>query len=80
MYWRQGLARSAVTAMLRELASNYQVSTAIAVLKKNNFRSHALLLNLGFDLADDDVISLANPEADEVVMSKFLPSSLQSTS
>jgi RimJ/RimL family protein N-acetyltransferase len=80
MYWRQGLARSAVTAMLRELASNYQVSKAIAVLKKNNFRSQALLLNLGFDLADEEVISLANPEPDEVVMSKLLPSSRQSTS
>jgi RimJ/RimL family protein N-acetyltransferase len=75
MYWRRGLARSAVTAMLRELTSNYQVSKAIAVLKKKNFRSHALLLNLGFNSAADDVISLANPEADEVVMSKLLPSS-----
>jgi hypothetical protein len=61
--------------MLHELASNYQVSTAIAVLKKYNFRSHALLLNLGFDLADDEVISLANPEPDEIVMSKLLLSS-----
>jgi RimJ/RimL family protein N-acetyltransferase len=79
-YWRKGLGRSAVTAMLRELASNYQVSTAVAVLKKNNFRSHALLLNLGFDSAAEEVISLVNPETDEVVMSKLLPSSRQSTS
>jgi hypothetical protein len=61
--------------MLRELASNYQVSTVIAVLKKKNFRSHALLLNLGFGSAAEKEISLVNPEADEVVMSKLIPSS-----
>jgi RimJ/RimL family protein N-acetyltransferase len=71
-HWRKGLGRSAVTAMLRELASNYQVTTALAVLKTNNFRSYALLLNLGFDLAVGNLISLVNPEADEVVMSKLL--------
>jgi RimJ/RimL family protein N-acetyltransferase len=74
-YWRKGLGRSAVTAMLHELASNYQVSTAIAVLKSNNFRSHTLLLNLGFDSAADELISLVNPEPDEIVMSKLLLSS-----
>jgi RimJ/RimL family protein N-acetyltransferase len=71
-YWRKGLGRSAVAAMLGELAANYQVSTAVAVLKKENFRSHALLLNLGFGSAAKKVISLVNPEADEVVMSKSL--------
>jgi ribosomal-protein-alanine N-acetyltransferase len=71
-HWRKGLGRSAVGALLRELASNYQVSTAVAVLKKENFRSHALLLNLGFGLAAKSVISLVNPEADEIVMSKML--------
>jgi RimJ/RimL family protein N-acetyltransferase len=79
-YWRQGLGRSAITAMLRELASNYQVRTAVAVLKAKNFRSHALLLNLGFDSASEEVISLVNPEADEVVMSLSLPSSQGPTS
>jgi RimJ/RimL family protein N-acetyltransferase len=78
-YWRKGLGRSAVTAMLHELASNYQVSTAIAVLKKSNFRSQALLLNLGFDLAAGAVIALINPEPDEVVMSKLLLSSGEPT-
>jgi hypothetical protein len=58
--------------MLRELAANYQVSTAVAVLNKENFRSHALLLNLGFGSGAKEVISLAKPEADEVVMSKLL--------
>jgi RimJ/RimL family protein N-acetyltransferase len=71
-YWRKGLGRSAVTAMLRELASNFQVSTVVAVLKAKNFRSYALLMNLGFDSAEAEVISLVNPEADEVVLSKSL--------
>ena len=71
-YWRKGLGRSAVTAMLRELASNFQVSTVVAVLKAKNFRSHALLMNLGFDSAEAEVISLVDPEADEVVLSKSL--------
>jgi RimJ/RimL family protein N-acetyltransferase len=78
-YLRQGLGRSAVSAMLRELASNYQVSTAIAVLKKKNFRSHALPPNLGFGWAAEKVISWVNLEADEVVMSKLLPSSRSPT-
>lgn len=71
-YWRQGVGRSSVSAMLRELASTYQVDTAVAVLKKKNFRSHALLLNLGFGSAAEKVISSVNPEADEVVVSKLL--------
>jgi hypothetical protein len=58
--------------MLRELASNYQVSAAIAVLKKENFRSQALLINLGIGSAAKKVISLVNPEADDDVMSKLL--------
>jgi RimJ/RimL family protein N-acetyltransferase len=74
-YWRKGLGRSAVTAVLRELASNYQVSTAVAVLKAKNYRSHALLISLGFDSAEEEIISLVNPEADEVVLSKSLLSS-----
>jgi hypothetical protein len=32
-------------------------------------------MNLGFDPATAEVISLVNPEADEVVMSKSLPGS-----
>jgi RimJ/RimL family protein N-acetyltransferase len=74
-HWRKGIGRSAVTAMLRELASTYQVAAVVAVLKTRNFRSHALLMNLGFDPATAEVISLVNPEADEVVMSKSLPGS-----
>jgi RimJ/RimL family protein N-acetyltransferase len=71
-HWRKGLGRNAVGAMLGELASNYKVSAAIAILKKENFRSHALLINLGFGSAAKKVISLVNPEADEDVMSKLL--------
>ncbi len=71
-YWRQGLGRSAVTAVLRELASSYRVDKVLAVLKAQNFRSHALLCNLGFAPAPGEVIALVNPEADEVVMLKLL--------
>jgi RimJ/RimL family protein N-acetyltransferase len=71
-YWRKGLGRSAVTAVLQELGSSYQVGKVVAVLKTRNFRSHALLLNLGFSHASEEVISLVKPEADEVLMLKFL--------
>ncbi len=74
-YWRKGFGSSAVTGMLRELASNYQVGTVVAVLKAKNFRSHALLTNLGFHSAEEEVISLVNPEVDEVVLTKPLLSS-----
>lgn len=71
-YWRKGLGRCAVTAMLSELALTYQVSNVVAVLKAKNFRSHALLMNLGFHSAGTEVISWVSPEADEVVLTKLL--------
>ena len=58
--------------MLDELVSSYRVDTALAVLKAKNYRSHGLLLNLGFTQAGEDLIGLANPEPDEIVMVKPL--------
>lgn len=71
-YWRRGLGRSAVTAMLHELAAHYCVRTAVAVLKAKNFRSQGLLLNLGFAAATEEMTAVVNPEPDEIVMVKSL--------
>ena len=71
-HWRKGLGREAVSAMLDELASSYRVEIALAVLKAKNYRSHGLLLNLGFTQAFGNLIGLANPEPDEIVMVKRL--------
>jgi ribosomal-protein-alanine N-acetyltransferase len=70
--WRKGFGREAVSTMLSELASSYRVDTAVAVLKAMNYRSHGLLLNLGFTQASEELVGLANPESDEVVMVKTL--------
>ena len=50
-YWRQGIGRTAVAAMLAELRSEYGVQTFAAVLKAGNFRSLGLLRSLGFSPA-----------------------------
>ena len=50
-YWRRGLARVAVDAMMAELVEHYRVRTFSAVLKRDNFRSVKLLVRLGFTLA-----------------------------
>ena len=71
-HWRKGLGREAVSAVLDELASSYRVDTAVAVLKAKNYRSHGLLVNLGFTQASRDMVGIANPEPDEIVMVKPL--------
>ncbi len=47
-FWRRGIGGSAVAAVIEELTLNYGVSLFAAVLKSANYRSHALLLSLGF--------------------------------
>ena len=47
-YWGRGYARKAVAAMLSELAYQYDVRVATAVLKTRNERSRRLLDRLGF--------------------------------
>lgn len=71
-FWRQGVGRSSVNAVLEELSAGYSVRSAVAVLKARNFRSLALLRNLGF--APDPAPGLAsiNCQADERVMYKPL--------
>ena len=71
-YWRKGLGREAVSAMLDELVSSYRVDTALAVLKAKNYRSNGLLLNFGFTQAGEDMVGLAKPEPGEIVMVKPL--------
>ncbi len=47
-FWRQGIGRAAVSAVLVELAATYAVDTVVATLKSRNYRSAALLRSLGF--------------------------------
>jgi RimJ/RimL family protein N-acetyltransferase len=70
-FWRQGIASSAVTAVLSELGAAYGVHTYIAVLKAQNFRSQALLDSLGFRLAGAHEQVRYRDEPDEIVMVKL---------
>ncbi len=67
-FWRQGIGRAAVTAMAHELVDRYGVHTLVAVLKAANFRSHGLLVRLGFRPASAEQAIQWNAEPDERVM------------
>ena len=67
-YWRQGIGRSAVAAMLGELRSEYGVHTFAAVLKARNFRSLGLLRVLGFSPASAQQAAEFGAAPDELVM------------
>jgi [ribosomal protein S5]-alanine N-acetyltransferase len=69
-FWRRGIGRAAVGAMLAELAVGYGVGDVAAVLKAANFRSAALLRSLGFGAASPAEAAGHEPEADEIVMVK----------
>lgn len=81
-HWGQGLGSEAVQAMLDELAGSGPVQLvqqvrplrqALAIFKRANHRSLALLLRLGFaDAASDDPARSAL-EPDEQLMSRSLP-------
>ena len=81
-HWGQGLGSEAVQAMLDELAGSGSVRRvqpvrpvhhALAIFKRANHRSLALLLRLGFaDAAADDPARSAL-EPDERLMSRSLP-------
>jgi RimJ/RimL family protein N-acetyltransferase len=71
-FWRQGIGSNAVSAMMTELCSTYAVHTYVAVLKRANFRSMALLTGLGFHLVEKNEADQFNPESDECVMIKIL--------
>jgi RimJ/RimL family protein N-acetyltransferase len=72
-YWRQGFGAEAVRALLDELASDWQVARAQAVLKRTNLRSLALLQRLGFTPGEThEAVALA-VDADELLMVLPLP-------
>ncbi|MFT3665019.1 GNAT family N-acetyltransferase [Piscinibacter sp.] len=69
-YWRQGIGRCAVSAMLGELQSSYGVHLFAAVLKAANHRSLGLLRSLGFQPATSEQAAEFGAESDESVMVK----------
>lgn len=69
-YWRRGIGSAAVNAVLEELATAYSVHTFVAVLKTANYRSMAMLLHLGFDIATPSQARGYKAEDDEVVFLK----------
>ena len=66
-FWRQGIGRTAVGAVLCELRDYYGVRTVLAVLKARNFRSAALLDHLGFTTVRPADLAPVAIDADEVV-------------
>jgi RimJ/RimL family protein N-acetyltransferase len=79
-FWRQGIASSAVSAMLDELGAEYGVQVFVAVLKAPNFRSLGLLHKLGFVKAGARQVSEHGAEPDETVMVKDLTAASASAS
>jgi [ribosomal protein S5]-alanine N-acetyltransferase len=71
-FWRRGLGRGAVSAMMAELGGHYEVNTFVAVLKCANYRSKALLENLGFTEGTSAQRAVYCDEPDECVMLKKL--------
>ena len=69
-FWRRGIGRDAVTAMMVELRSHYGVRTFVAVLKAANVRSLGLLGALGFERASAERAAEFDAEPDEVAMVK----------
>ena len=67
-WWGRGLAREAVSAMMRELVEAHEVTSFTAVAKRANFRSTRLLDRLGFRPGSDELREQLQVEADEVVM------------
>ena len=69
-YWRRGIGSSAVSAMLNELQTTYRARRFVAVLKRANYRSMALLRHLGFEPATAQQAVEFGAEPDEAVMVK----------
>ena len=69
-HWRKGIGRCSVSAMLEELQSSYAVHLFVAVLKGANYRSLALLRNLGFCEGSEPQRAEFGAEPDELVMIK----------
>lgn len=69
-FWRQGIGSAAVTAVLQELVSTYEVHACLAVFKARNFRSVSLLRHLGFASEPPEGLAPVPVEPDEQVMYK----------
>ena len=69
-FWHQGIGRCAVSAMLDELQFHHGVRLFVAVFKRANFRSQALLRSLGFQPASSSQAVEFQAEPDECVMVK----------
>lgn len=71
-YWGRGLASQAVRAMIAELASQYDVRSFSAELKRGNLRSLRLLERLGFTMATPEQHAERGVEPDEWLMLRGL--------
>jgi RimJ/RimL family protein N-acetyltransferase len=71
-YWGRGLARTAVEAMVGELAAQYDVRALSAILKRTNERSRRFLERLGFALASPERHRPRKVDADELLMERKL--------
>ncbi len=67
-FWRKGIATSAVSAVLEDLAASYSVKEVFAVLKAANYRSVGLLHKLGFLPLAAGATPPWQPEDDEITM------------
>jgi len=76
-YWRQGIGSAAVDAMLVELEAVYSVRVFVAVLKRRNFRSVALLRRLRFARAAKSEAAAFGAQSDEMVMVRAASSGAQ---
>lgn len=71
-HWGKGLAYSAVTTMIAELATTYDTRQLWAILKRNNARSLRLLQRLQFATATAAQREALHVEADEILMARDL--------
>ena len=71
-FWRQGVASTALRAVLRELGERYYVRDAFAVLKATNYRSLGLLSKVGFGPIPPAARPPWAAEAGEVVVHKAI--------
>ena len=69
-YWRRGLARAAVQAMIDELAECHGVGLLTAVFKRENHRSRRLLERLGFSAAPPSMYVELRVEPGEALMQR----------
>jgi RimJ/RimL family protein N-acetyltransferase len=72
-YWGRGLARTAVEAMIGELAAHYGVGALSAILKRGNERSRRFLERLGFALASPEQHRYRTVADDELLMERSAP-------